>query len=86
MPSHDGLGLDEEEGIPPAAPRPPQRHPEHALFRLEPRKRLRLHQGVDLLTQRHVLEQEVGARAAQRPKAVEQEGQHKVQGLHEGPC
>ncbi|HME69364.1 MAG TPA: hypothetical protein VKM54_05790 [Myxococcota bacterium] len=70
MPSHDGLGLDDEEGILPAVPGPTQRDPEHAIFWREPGERLRLGQGVDLLTQRHVLEQEVGARAAQRPKGV----------------
>jgi hypothetical protein len=86
MPRHDGLGLDDKEGILPAAPRSPQRHPEHALLRRESGKRLRLDQGIDLLAQRDVLEQEVAARAAQRPKTIEQDGQHEVQGLHESPC
>ena len=49
---------------------------------MEPGKGFRLHQGVDLLTQGHVLEQEVTARAAKGSNAVEHDGQHEVQGLH----
>jgi len=57
-----------------------------ALFRLEPGKRLRLDQGVDLLTQSHVLEQPVRARAAEGSQALEQDGQREVQGLHGRRC
>ena len=61
MPSHDGLGLDEEEGILPAVPGPTQRDPEQTLSGLQSRKASRSRQHGDLLAKGDVLEHKVRA-------------------------
>ena len=61
MPRHDGLGLDEEEGILPAVPGPTQRDPEQTLFGLQSRKASRSRQHSDLLAKGDILERKVRA-------------------------
>ena len=86
MPRYDGLGLDDHEGVPPAAPRPTQRDPEQTLFGSPSRNASRSRQHRDLLAEGDVLEHQVRARPVQRPKAVGQESQHEVQGFHGSQC
>lgn len=86
MPSDHGGRLDQNESVPPAAPRAPESKPQDALFPLPTWPTHGLLQQGDLLTKGDVLEHELRARAAQGPKAVEQECQHEVQRLHGRRC
>jgi hypothetical protein len=56
MPSHDGLGLNENQCRPPAAPSPSQQHPEHPVTSPEVRPRDRPLQGSQLVPQGKILE------------------------------
>jgi len=82
MPRYNGLGLDDHEGILPAAPRPTQRDPEQTLFGLPSRNASRSRQHGDLLAEGDVLEHQVRARPAQRPNAVDQEGEDEMKRVH----
>ncbi len=61
VPCHHSLRLDEHQGIGPAPPSPSQRDPEASIGRLESRTTSRPHECLELLAQRDVLEDQVGA-------------------------
>jgi hypothetical protein len=56
MPSHDGIGLNEDQCRPPAAPSPSQQHPKHPVTSAEVRPLDRSLQGSQLVPQGDILE------------------------------
>jgi hypothetical protein len=76
MPSHDGLGLNEDQRRPPAAPSPSQQHPEHPVTSAEVSALDRPLQGSQLVPQGKILENDFLMPAAgQGDRAQEQQNQ-----------
>jgi hypothetical protein len=79
LPTQDGVGSHEHEGLPPAGPDPGQPHPEQAIRRAQPGPADGSLVHGDLVTQGEVLEGQVAVAAAEEgeeTKQVEQEGDH----------
>ena len=59
MPSHDGVGLDDDQGRPPPQPHACQEHPKHAVTRADVRSPHATLQGAQLVSQCQILEDDV---------------------------
>jgi hypothetical protein len=81
MPTHDSVGLHDDQGRSPILPRLGEQDPKHSIARAEVRTLDRALEDCQLLTQRHVLERDGSVFTTEQPersKQNEKRGQHAL--------
>lgn len=76
MPADDGLGLDDDQGVTPAAPPSTKRDPEHPVDRGEPRPGPSVPEDGYLLAEGQDLEREICSGAEEGGEGVEKRSKH----------
>jgi hypothetical protein len=84
VPTHDGLGLDDDHHLPPARPELAQQDPEGTIQGREPGSPSRLGEDGELLAERKLDERLLPLAAEAGPKRVQQGEREREKGNHGG--